>query len=83
MQALDVSIELKTGMRETVFIPFPNDATYADVKGGEVAQVMVRNMHLPDYRLIPGHEFTALIYCTERGDSWTGEQVSITTNLCC
>eukprot|EP01046_Picozoa_sp_COSAG06_P036814 COSAG06_NODE_4095_length_4581_cov_5.947345_1_plen_652_part_00 len=76
VQALDICLELKTSVRETVFIPFPNAATFADCPAGEVAQVMTAGIVLPDYQCIPRHEFTALLYSTDPEQSWTGEQFS-------
>ena len=46
VQALDICLELKTSMRESVFIPFPNEATFANCPKGEVAQVMEENINL-------------------------------------
>ena len=56
VQALDVCLELKTGLRETVFIPFPPEGTGAHATEAELAQVLTDRIHLPDYALIPGHE---------------------------
>ena len=54
VEALDIALELKTSARETVFVAFPNEATFADCKGGEIAQVLTDNVMLPDYDFIPG-----------------------------
>ena len=48
-----------------MFVAFPNEATFADCKGGEIAQVLTDNVMLPDYDFIPGHEFTSSLYRTD------------------
>ena len=68
-----MSAELKTPVTETKFIPFPNEATFSDCPAGEVAQVAIKSIRLPDYDFIPGHEFSASMYRTTDEDSWTGE----------
>jgi hypothetical protein len=65
VQALNICLELKTSTSEAVFIPFPNESTFADCPEGEVAQVKIANIFLPDYALIPGHEFSAMLYHTD------------------
>jgi hypothetical protein len=59
-----------------VFVAFPNEATFADCKGGEIAQVLTDNVMLPDYDFIPGHEFTSSLYRTDAKQSWSGETYS-------
>jgi hypothetical protein len=80
VQALDICLEMKTSLRDTVFIPFPTEATSGgaefETEVLQLAQVLTNNIHLPDYALIPNHEHTAILYTTNHEDSWTGELFS-------
>lgn len=76
VQALDICLELKTSLSETRFIPFPADATLDSSTTEDLAQVLTHNIHLPDYALLPGHEYTGMLYTTLPEDSWTGELFS-------
>lgn len=76
VQALDICLELKTSVKETQFVPFPADATISSSTTEDLAQVLTSYIHLPDYALIPGHEYTGMLYTTMPDDSWTGEMFS-------
>eukprot|EP01043_Picozoa_sp_COSAG02_P096980 COSAG02_NODE_33225_length_503_cov_1.128713_1_plen_139_part_10 len=76
VQALDICLELKTSLSETRFIPFPAEATLDISTSEDLAQVLTHNIHLPDYALIPGHEYTGMLYTSLPEESWTGEVFS-------
>ena len=65
VQALDICLEMKTSVRESRFIPFPNEATFDDCPAGEVAQVAHDNIHLPDckYTRNPAYLYACLVLC--------------------
>ena len=43
---------------------------------GELAQVMVERIKLPDYGILPDHPFSANLYKTPKERSWTGQEFS-------
>jgi hypothetical protein len=76
VQGLELGLEMKTGIAETIFVPFPDEATFAHTPGGAVADVLTENVYLEDYSLLKNHEYSASLYHTKAAQSWHGEEYS-------
>lgn len=72
VQGLDIGLEMKTGVAETILVPFPDEATFAHTPSGQVADVMKENVFLEDYSLLKNHEYSASLYKTKASQSWQG-----------
>jgi hypothetical protein len=47
VQGLDICLEMKTGLAETVLVPFPDEATFAHTPSGQVGVWRPQQMKLP------------------------------------